>query len=106
VQANNFMLLAEPKNSALVKPNLKVNKVTIEPTAEGRHVYLIDLTADAIAPFVLLDFKVGSGLRGQFVENGFFVFDGQKTIRLVSDLTLTEKQIKDNLVIKTVTDVV
>ena len=102
------MLLTEPKNAKLVKPKLRVSKISQSSQLPGANTYnyLITLTSDSVAPFVLLDFKVGSGLKGQFVENGFFVFDGQKTISLVTDKKMTEEQIKDNLVIKTVTDVV
>ena len=96
------MLLTESKNSVLVKPKLKVDNVK---ELQFGH-YSITLSSESIAPFVLLDFKLGSGIRGQFRENGFFVFDGQKTITFVSDMKLSEQQIKQNLVIKTVTDVI
>lgn len=101
------MLLAEPKNSKLVKPNLKVEKVEKwNNTIDDKNVYFIHMSSQSIAPFVLLDFTLGSGIRGQFVENGFFVFEGQKTIEFRSDLDLKIEQIIDNLVIKTVTDVI
>lgn len=102
------MLLTEPKKAQLVKPNLKVTKVHRFPelSESKRHIFTITLSSESIAPFVLLDFKVGSGLKGQFVENGFFIFDGQKTIKFVTDMKISEEEIRDNLVIKTVTDVV
>ena len=103
------MLLTEPKNSKIVKPNLKlidVKKLS-KSGANYQGLFEITLGSDAIAPFVVLDFKQNSGIRAQFLENGFFVFDGKKTIQMeTNSQTLTEQQIKDNLTFKTLTDVV
>ncbi len=100
------MLLSEPENSKLVKPNISVVKVKQMTTTEDRHQYDITLSAEAIAPFVLLDFRFNSGLNGQFIENGFFIFDGQKTISFQTKTNLTEQQIKEHLVFISVTDVI
>ena len=104
-EAKNFMLLSEPKNSKLIKPNIKVVDVKQEESVDDRQTFLITLSSEAIAPFVRMDFKNGSEIKGQFLQNGFFIFDGQKTILLETKSNITEKQIKDNLTFKTVTDV-
>ncbi|CAG2110569.1 unnamed protein product [Medioppia subpectinata] len=66
----------------------------------------ITLSSKAIAAFVVMDFKPKSGIRGQFMENGFFIFDGKKTIELQTESNVSENNIKDNLTFKTLTDIV
>ena len=101
------MLLTEPKNSRIVAPNLRLvdvkkNSIHDKQTQE----FAITLSSEAVAPFVVLDFKLHSGLKGQFLENGFFIFDGKKTIVFETNQNLSEQQIKDNLIYKTLTDIV
>ena len=72
---------------------------------KDKHVFEITLSSEAIAPFVVMDFKLNSGIKGQFIENGFFIFDGKKTIKFQTNTNINEQQIKDNLTVKTVTDV-
>jgi len=100
------LLLTEPKNSKIVKPNIKVVEVKKGNRVDNKNVFDITLSAQAIAPFVGLDFKLNSGIKGQFIENGFFIFDGKKTIKFETISDITEQQIKDNLIVKTLTDVV
>ncbi|XP_054164237.1 beta-mannosidase-like [Oppia nitens] len=105
-QTSSFMLLNEPKNSKLVKPNIKLVSVKRKSHLDDKQqVFDITLSSEAIAPFVGLDFKLKSGIKGNFIENGFFIFDGMKTITFETKSNVTEKQIKDNLLFKTVTDV-
>ncbi|CAG2176894.1 unnamed protein product, partial [Oppiella nova] len=106
-RASSFLLLAEPKNSKIVNPNLKlVSVVKRDKPVDNKHVFDITLSAEAVAPFVAMDFKRNSGIRGNFPENGFFIFDHQKTITFVTKSNVTEQQISDNLTFKTLTDVV
>ncbi|XP_054161783.1 beta-mannosidase-like [Oppia nitens] len=105
LQSNNFMLLTEPKNSKLIKPNIKV--LDVKKGGINDKTFIISLSSETIAPFVLLDFRPNSEISGQFMENGFFIFDGQKSIIFKSNSQLiSEQQIKDKLIVKTVTDVI
>lgn len=108
LKADNFLLLTEPKKSRLEDPNLKLLAVKKRPNIEGQSQQQFDitLTAETVAPFVVLDFKLNSEIFGQFLENGFFVFEGKKTIVFETKQNLTENQIRDNLTLKTLTDVV
>ena len=100
------MLLTEPKNSKLVKPNIKLIDVKKTSTeVNDKTAFELSLSSETVAPFVVLDFKANSGIRAQFLENGFFIFDGKKTIQMLTESKITEKDIKDNLTIKTLTDV-
>ena len=106
INVENFYLLTQPKNSKIVKPNLKVVAVKKRTQkVDNRNIFDIQLSTEAVAPFVVLDFKYDSKISGQFPNNGFFVFDTHKNITFETESTLTEQQIKDNLVIKTLTDV-
>ncbi|CAG2112009.1 unnamed protein product, partial [Medioppia subpectinata] len=60
INANNFMLLTEPKNSKLVKPELKlieVKKKSVSESNDNNHVFEITLSSQSIAAFVVMDFK-------------------------------------------------
>ena len=106
-KAQNFMLLTEPKNSNLKSPKVKLTEVKKLPQAwfKGQQ-FEINLTSEGVAPFVVLDYKLHSGVSGHFYDNGFFVFNGKKTVIFETKQNLSEKQIKDNLIFKTLTDVV
>lgn len=106
IKAENFYLLTEPKDSKISDPKLKV--ISVKKRSErvdNRNVFDIELSAESIAPFVVMDFKPESQISGQFVNNGFFVFDTRKTIAFETESALSEQQIRDNLLIKTLTDV-
>ena len=101
------MLLSEPKTAKIVKPNIKVVDITTQKgtRAEGS-IFEITLSSEAVAPFVLLDFDINSEIRGEFSDNGFFMFENYKTITFFSRSSFqTTKQIRDNLKVKTVSDV-
>ncbi|CAG2116219.1 unnamed protein product, partial [Medioppia subpectinata] len=102
--ASSFLLLTEPKNAKLVKPNLRLVSVL----RDDKHLFSIKLYTEAVAPFVALDLKPGSGISGHFVDNGFFMFDETKTVQFVytGNEAVDEQDIADNLIIKTVTDVI
>ncbi|CAG2163303.1 unnamed protein product [Oppiella nova] len=106
---SNFLLLTEPRNSRIVKPNVKLVSVKLRPNVEvngnPKHVFDITLSTEAVAPFVSLDFALNSGIRGNFLENGFFIFDSRKTITFVTESNATETDIAKHLTIKTVSDV-
>ena len=72
---------------------------------DNQHVFDITLSTESVAPFVVLDFALDSDISGQFLDNGFFVFDNRKTITFVSNSDLNEQKIKDKIVIKTLTGV-
>ena len=99
------MLLTEPKNSRIVAPKLKLIDVK-KTSTHGTQEFEITLSSEAVAPFVVLDFKLNSTLKGQFLDNGFFIFDGKKTVVFKTNQNISEQQIKDNLIFKTLTDVV
>ena len=101
-------MLSEPKTSKIVKPNIKVVDVRLGSVAggTGSRGFTISLTSETVAPFVWLDLKLKSGISGQFMENGFFIFDGKKSIVFETNSNVTETQIIDNLLIKSVTDVI
>ncbi|CAG2109745.1 unnamed protein product, partial [Medioppia subpectinata] len=117
LQANNFLLLSEPKNSHIIQPNIKVLDVKEVKRAEGSapvgphylsnsRTFSISLSSETIAPFVSLDFRPKTGISGHFMENGFFIFDGKKCVIFCTESNVTDKHIRDNLVIKSVTDVI
>jgi len=107
LKAHNFMLLSEPKNSKIVKPNLKL--VNVKQTGHdiftNRYVYDIELSSEAVAPFVYMDFKLNSKINGQFLDNGFFMFVSPKTTQFETYSNITAQQFKDSLTYKTLTDV-
>ncbi len=100
------MLLSEPKNSKIVKANVKLVDVKPKSNENNRYVYDIVLSSEAVAPFVSLDFKLNSKIMGQFTHNGLFMFESPRTIQFMTKSNLTAQQIKDNLTIKTLTDIV
>ena len=94
------MLLTEPKNSKIVAPNIKVIDVKKN---EGKNTFVIKLSSEAVAPFVSLDFKLRSGIKGHFSDNGFFILEKEITVEfypLFSTTQTNEKEIKDNLLSK------
>ncbi|XP_054162086.1 beta-mannosidase-like [Oppia nitens] len=105
IQTNNFMLLTKPNEAKLVKPNLRVIDVQKRPARADKYVFDIHISADSVAPFVVLDLKPKSGIIGQFLDNGFFIFDGNFTATFQTDTDIGEQQIRDNLIVKTLTDV-
>ncbi|XP_054165442.1 beta-mannosidase-like [Oppia nitens] len=113
IHANNFMLLTKPNQAKLVKSNLRVISVHKQQQhVSGRtdkplkYMFDIKLSADSVVPFVVVDLKPKSGLTGQFVDNGFFIFDGNFTATFqTSDPDISGQQISDNLIVKTLTDV-
>jgi hypothetical protein len=102
------MLLSEPKNSKLVKPNIKLVDVKQKSydMKTNKYVYDIVMSSEAVTPFVYMDFKLNSGIMGRFPHNGFFMFVSPKTIEFETNSNITVQQIKDNLTFKTLTDIV
>ena len=107
INVENFYLLTQPKNSKIVKPNLKV--VDVKKRSEkvdNLNAFDISLSTEAVAPFVVLEFKYDSNIFGQFPNNGFFVFDTHKNITFETESnSVNEQQIKNSIVIKTLTDI-
>ena len=107
LKTNNFMLLSKPNEAKIVKPNIKVIEIKKRPTlVDNKRVFDITLSAETVAPFVVLDFKLNSEINGHFIDNGFFIFDGKRSIELETESDLTEQQIKDNITVKTYTDII
>lgn len=106
-KAENFLLLSEIKNSQITEPKLKLFDVKKRSElVDNRTAFDITVETEAVAAFVVLDFDVESNIDGQFLDNGFFVFDKQKTITFTSDSKqLTEEKIKSNLKIKSAINV-
>ncbi len=104
LKAHNFMLLSEPKNSKIVKPHLKL--VDVKQVAHdiftNRYIYNIEMSSEAVAPFVCMDSKIS----GQFLDNGFFMFSSSKTIQFETYSNITVQHFKDSLTFKTLTDVI
>jgi hypothetical protein len=107
-KAHNFMLLTEPKNSKIVKPHLKL--VDVKQVAHdiftNRYVYNIEMSTEAVAPFVCMDFNHDSKISGQFLDNGFFMFSSPKTIQFETYSNITVQYFKGSLTFKTLTDVI
>jgi hypothetical protein len=102
------MLLSEPKNSKIVESNLTlidVKQKSYEKQA-NKYVYEIKLSSEAVTPFVYLDFELDSKISGRFSDNGFFMFVSPKIILFVTNSNVTAQQIKENLTLKTLTDVI
>jgi hypothetical protein len=102
------MLLSEPKNSNIVVPNLKMVDVKQESHDKQANVYVydIEMSSEAVAPFVYMDFKLNSKISGHFPDNGFFMFSSPITIQFHTNSNITTQAIKDNLTLKTLTDVI
>jgi hypothetical protein len=102
------MLLSEPKNSKIVKPNLKLVEVKQKSYNEqtNKYVYDIEMSSEAVAPFVYMDFKLKSKISGHFPHNGFFIFVSPKTIQFETNSNITAQELKENLTFKTLSDVV
>jgi hypothetical protein len=101
------MLLSEPKNSKIVKPNLKLVDVKQKShdIKTNKYVYDIEMSSEAVTPFIYMDFKLNSKIRGHFPHNGFFMFVSPKTIEFVTNSNITAQELKDNLTFKTLTDI-
>jgi hypothetical protein len=102
------MLLTDPKNSKIVKPNLKLVDVKQKShdSKTNKYVYDIEMSSEAVTPFVYMDFKLNSKISGHFPHNGFFMFVSPKTIQFVTNSNITVQHIKDNLTFKTLADVI
>ncbi len=102
------MLLSEPKNSKIVKPNLKLVDVKqiSHDIKTSKYVYNIEMSSESVAPFVYMDFKLNSKISGHFPDNGFFMFSSPITIQFHTNSNITTQAIKDNLTFKTLTDVI
>ena len=97
------MLLTEPKTSKIVNPRVKLVDVKKNFITNA---LVIHLSSESVAPFVLLDFKLGSGIKGHFSDNGFFIFNKEISLEFYpKDISVSEQQIRDNLTIKTLTDI-
>ncbi len=102
------MLLSEPKNSKIVKPNLKLVDVKQKShdINTNKYVYDIEMSSEAVTPFVYMDFKLNSRISGRFPDNGFFMFFSPKTIQFETNFNITAQELKENLTFKTLSDVV
>lgn len=102
------MLLTEPKNSKIVKPNIKL--VDVKQISRNiftnEYLYEIELSSEAVTPFVYMDFKLNSKISGRFPDNGFFMFQSPKVIEFKTFSNITVQQFKENLTFKTLTDVI
>jgi hypothetical protein len=101
------MLLSEPNNSKIVKPNLKLVDVKQKSYNKqtNKFVYDIEMSSEAVTPFVYMDFKLNSKISGHFPDNGFFMFVSPKTIQFETNSNVTAQQLKESLTFKTLTDV-
>jgi hypothetical protein len=102
------MLLSEPKNSKIVKPNLKLVDVKQKShdIKTNKYVYDVEMSSEAVTPFVYMDFKLNSKISGHFPHNGFFMFVSPKTIQFETNSNITAQELKENLTFKTLSDVV
>jgi hypothetical protein len=101
------MLLSEPKNSKIVNPNLKLVDVKQKSynNLTNKYVYDIEMSSEAVTPFVYMDFKLNSKITGHFPDNGFFMFVSPKTIQFETNSNITAQELKESLTFKTLTDV-
>ena len=98
LSADNFLFLepALKKASVLTKP--KINAVEVTKVSDSKDTFNIELQTDKPAPFVWIDFNYQANINGTFSDNGFLMLNQNKQI--------TFNQIKTNLIIKSLTDVV
>jgi beta-mannosidase len=104
LSANNFFLLSELKNAVgLQKPKIEITKITTNSSAQN--VFNINIETNAITPFVWLDSKQNSNIRGRFSDNGFFMFDTNREIQFYSSKPVSIDELKSKLTLRSLTDV-
>lgn len=115
-QANECVLLVEAFNnsnsklseniqylSPLSQVSLKAPKITYT-ISKTEKIFEIELTSDAMAPFVYLDF-LPKNVAGRFSDNGFLLLPSQpKKISFYPWAPVLSAQISANLKIKTISD--
>jgi hypothetical protein len=105
-RAFNFMFLNPLKNAVgIIKPNLRVTHITGHQISPPNYVYDIVLESDGIAPFVWLDFRLGSNIEGIFSDNGFVMFSNRKLIQFYGQNPVSIDKLKSELTIKSLTDI-
>src|SRR5581483_10140429 len=107
--SDNFVLLGKPKEAiGIQKPKLIVTEIKrksnfiVETNIDNNNIYDIRLTTDNLAVFVWLDFKVHSGIKGTFSDNGFIMFDASRVIEFHSETSVTIEELKDKLEIRSI----
>jgi beta-mannosidase len=104
--AFNFMFLNPLKNAVgIKKPNLRVTHITDHQIFPPNYVYDIVLESDGIAPFVWLDFRLGSDIEGIFSDNGFVMFGNKKLIQFYGQNPVSIDKLKSELTVKSLTDI-
>ena len=106
LSADNFLFLepALKKVSGLTKP--KINVVEVTKVSDSKNTFNIKLQTDKIAPFVWVDLNYQANINGTFSDNGFLMLNQNKQITFTSNEQITVNQVKTNLIIKSITDVV
>jgi len=106
LRATNFMFLNALKYAKNIsRPNLRVTDITGHLISPPSYIYDIILESNGIAPFVWLDFKLGSTIEGIFSENGFVMFSNKKLIQFYAQTPVSIDRLKSELTVKSLTDV-
>ncbi|KAI1286843.1 Beta-mannosidase [Halotydeus destructor] len=105
--SENVLLLSSPKKATGISKS-SVRIVNVQPlSANSSSVFSIELSTDAICLFVWLDFRPESEVDGQFTDNGFILFEPNKTIQFTAlSPDVSADEISKSIIVRSLTDVV
>jgi hypothetical protein len=69
------------------------------------YVYDIVLESDGIAPFIWLDFRLGSNIEAIFSDDEFVTFSNKKLIQFYGQNPVSIDKLKSQLTVKSLTDI-
>ncbi|XP_053372785.1 beta-mannosidase-like [Mercenaria mercenaria] len=94
-----YPLTTFKKSKGLRVPNMKVDQIM---ESEDRDTFEIHLITDAIAPFVWLE---AYSIKGRFSDNGFLMFQAEKTIVFYAWESTDVDTLKDIISVKSLMDI-
>uniref|UniRef100_T1J4G7 beta-mannosidase n=1 Tax=Strigamia maritima TaxID=126957 RepID=T1J4G7_STRMM len=101
--SSNWLLLSNFSSAQGLKaPNLKVTVTDEKPNDEGGSDFKLEVTTDAVAPFVWLE---AFGIQGRFSDNGFLLVNATKTIIFHSWQNATKSDISSSLSINSLLNI-
>ncbi|KAK7109880.1 hypothetical protein V1264_013841 [Littorina saxatilis] len=97
---NNWIFLAEPKDSHLRKAHVTI--VGVDQAQDSLREFNITLTTDAIAPFVWLE---AGSVFGKFSDNGFIIITPTATVKFMASQDVDLNTMKQQLSVRSLVDI-
>ena len=99
VYLDNFYLLGRPKDLNLKAVEIKSRIIRVP---DHEMMYIVILGSDKSALFVQLSWKLGSGIEGHFIDNGFNLLKEEKYVLFETKENYDLDYLTDNLQIRTI----